>query len=273
MHSLEIFEMDMPQLGKNRTIRVWTPPGYASDVETRYPVLYMHDAQNLFDRETAAYGEIWDVHTAVEGIMAKRGFGGIIIVGVDNAPGLERLDEYSPWISERVEELKALGEFKRPIGGEGVQYGRFLVETLKPLIDAKYRTLPDRDHTGVAGSSMGGFISLYLGVAYPHIYGKVGAFSTAAWFADEALSEHLGKVDLSLPIRWYLDIGTNETSNEKVENFNDIYVEGTIALEKRLLELGVPRKDLKVVIEEGAAHNELAWAGRFSEAFEWLFEL
>ena len=273
MSSLDIFDTQMPELGKNRTIRVWTPPGYDAHPEKRYPVLYMHDAQNLFDRETAAYGEIWDVHTAIEKMMAANAFEGVIVVGVDNAPGLERLDEYSPWISERVNELKALGEFSRIPGGEGIAYGKFMVETLKPLIDSKYRTIEDREHTAVAGSSMGGFISLYLGVAYPEVYSKVGAFSTAAWFADQALFEHMKKVDLTMPIRWYLDIGTNETSNEKVENFNDIYVEGTLALEKQLLELGVPRDDVKVVIEEDAGHNELAWAGRFPEAFRWLYKI
>lgn len=273
MRPPEIFTMDMPQLSKTRTIRVWTPSNYESDFTRRFPVLYMHDAQNLFDKATAAYGEIWDIHTAVENAMKEKDFKGVIIVGVDNAPGLERLDEYSPWVSERANELKALGEFTRDIGGEGVRYGQFLVDTLKPLIDQKYRTLPDRENTGVAGSSMGGFISLYLGAEYPEVFSKIGAFSTAAWFADRALEEHLNKVDKSLRTRWYLDIGTEETSNQNVEGFNKLYVDGSLAIEKQLLSLGVPREDVLLVIEEGANHFETAWARRFPKALEWLFEI
>ena len=233
----------------------------------------MHDGQNLFDRATASYGEIWDVHTAVEKIMVEKGFPGVIIVGIDNAPGLERLDEYSPWITERVNELKELGQFTRDIGGEGVYYGEFLVDTLKPFIDQKYRTLPDRDNTGVAGSSMGGFISLYLGAAYPKIFSKVGAFSTAAWFADQALKAQIDKIDQTVRTRWYLDIGTEETSNQNVTDFNKLYVDGSLAIERQLLDLGVPREDVKLVIEEGAKHFETAWARRFPSAFEWLFEI
>ena len=271
MNAPEIFTLSMPQLSKTRTIRVWTPSDYQVNADKRYPVLYMHDAQNLFDRDTAAYGEIWDVHTAIENLVEKEGYGGAIVVGIDNAPNLERLDEYSPWVTERLEELKELGEYTRAMGGQGVQYGQFLVETLKPLIDQKYRTLPDRENTGVAGSSMGGFISLYLGVKYPEVFSKIGAFSTAVWFADKSLFKHLSQLDTKYKTKWYLDIGTEETSNKNVENFNVLYVQGTLAVEKTLLELGVPRNDIKVVIEEGATHFETAWARRFPDAFKWLF--
>jgi len=261
----------MPQLGKTRTIRVWTPFDYAANKDKRYPVLYMHDGQNLFDRETASYGEIWDVHTAIDALMKKGDFGGAIVVGIDNAPDLERLDEYSPWVTERIEDMKELDAYDRDIGGHGVQYGQFLVETLKPYIDSNYRTLSDRENTGVAGSSMGGFISLYLGAAYPEVFSKIGAFSTAVWFPDRALFNHLSKLDLSYKTKWYLDIGTEETSNKNVKDFNQLYIDGTLAVEKKLLELGVPREAVRVVIEEGATHFESAWAGRFPEAFKWLF--
>lgn len=271
MNAPEIFTLDMPQLEKSRTIRVWTPSDYLSNADKRYPVLYMHDGQNLFDRETASYGEIWDVHTAIEALMDKGEFGGAIVVGIDNAPNLERLDEYSPWLTERIEDLKELGSYERDFGGQGVEYGKFLVETLKPYIDSHYRSLPDRENTGIAGSSMGGFISLYLGVEYPEVYSKVGAFSTAVWFADQALFQHLSKLDLSYKTKWYLDIGTEETSSKKVEDFNKLYVDGTLSVEKYLLKLGVPREDVKVVVEDGATHFETAWARRFPEAFKWLF--
>lgn len=273
MFAPEIFTMEIPQLSKSRTIRVWKPSDYAEDFSKRYPVIYMHDGQNLFDQQTAAYGEIWDVHTAIEDAMQAKGFQGAIVVGIDNAPGLERLDEYSPWICERLDDMKAMGEYQRDIGGDGMLYGNFIVETLKPYIDANYRTLTDRESTVIAGSSMGGFISLYLGVEHPDVFGKVGAFSTAAWFADQSLMSHLQKIDTSKSTKWYLDVGTNETSNKNIENFNEIYVQGTLALEQALISLGVPQTDLKVVVEEDAPHFETAWARRFPTALAWLFGL
>ena len=141
------------------------------------------------------------------------------------------------------------------------------------MLFRSYRTFTDRESTMVAGSSMGGFISLYLGVEYPDVFGKVGAFSTAAWFADQALLTHLQKIDTSKVTKWYLDIGTNETSNKNIENFNDIYVQGTLALEKALLQLGVAQTDIKVVVEADATHFETAWARRFPDALAWLFDL
>ncbi len=271
MNTPIVFNMHIPQLSKERTIRVWTPSTYESHPDERFPVLYMHDGQNLFSRETAAYGEIWDVHTAVESLMATENFPGVIIVGIDNAPGFERLDEYSAWPCEVEDQLRERGEFEGVIGGGGVGYGKFIVETLKPYIDAHYRTRPDRENTGVAGSSMGGVISLYLGAEYPEVFSKIGAFSTAGWFAVNGLTEHLKALNTTYRSKWYLDVGTEETSSKNVDNFNEIYVQGTLAIEQLLKSVGVSETDIKVVVEEGATHFELAWARRFPEAFKWLY--
>lgn len=273
MQGLEIFTMKMPQLGKERNIRVWVPSTYESSSDKRYPVIYMHDAQNLFERETAAYSETWDVHTAIEGLMAAHGFGGAIVVGIDNGGGIVRLNEYSPWESDRYEEMKAALDLEKNVGGEGAAYGSFLVETLKPYIDKRYRTLSDRENTVVAGSSMGGFISLYLGVTYPEIYSKVGAFSTAGWFNSTKLMNCLKTFDTKWQTKWYLDVGTNETSNPDKEDFSIIYIESTKAVANLLKSIGVPEKQIKVVIDEGGIHNEVDWAKRLPGALEWLFEI
>lgn len=231
----ELFEMEMPELGKMRKIRVWLPEAYQENPEQRFPVMYMHDAQNLFDVKDVAYGMIWDAHTAVQGLFDSQnliasqnpvdtretidvagGFSGCLIVGIDNAPGLERLHEYSPWSSEAAKALKDLASVEGDIGGEGEAYGRFIVKSLKPFIDQRYRTLSSREHTTVIGSSMGGFISLYLGSEYPEVFSKVGAFSTAVWFEEERLLKQLEKVNPALETMWYLDVGTEETSNDSV---------------------------------------------------------
>lgn len=273
MQGLEVFTMKMPELDKERNIRVWVPSTYETSGDKRYPVIYMHDAQNLFESETSSYGDIWDVHTAIEGLMKAHGFDGAIVVGIDHGGSIVRLDEYSPWESDRYNELKVALDLDRNVGGEGAAYGEFLVSTLKPYIDERYRTLPDRENTAVAGSSMGGFISLYLGATYPEIYSKVGAFSTAGWFNSVELMSCLKSFDPKWLTRWYLDVGTNETSNPEKEDFNVIYIETTKSIADMLRKVGVPENQIKVVIEEGAIHNEVDWAKRLPAALMWLFEI
>lgn len=163
------FKMKIPQLD-NRERRIWVylPPDY-NQSNRRYPVLYMHDGQNLFDQATSFAGE-WQVDETLERLFKEKGFA-IIVVGIDNG-GERRIDEYSPWVNS---------EYGR--GGEGDAYVRFIVETLKPYIDSKYRTLPNE--TGIMGSSLGGLISIYAGFKYPEVFKYVGAMSSAFWFNPE----------------------------------------------------------------------------------------
>ena len=276
---IEKFEMRIEMLNKVRTIRVWLPESYKDMTEQRYPVIYMHDGQNLFNKEDAAYGMSWDAHKAVETLSKTlknsdgTSFEGCIIVGIDNAPGLERLDEYSPWASEAVKSLKDFESIQREIGGEGEAYGTFIIKTLKPYIDASYRTLSNREHTCIIGSSMGGFISLYMGSEYQETFSKIGAFSTAVWFEEDALLAQLEKVNLRFRTKWYLDVGTKETSNDAISDFNERYINGTKKVASKLSEMGVLTSDLKLIIEEDAVHNELAWARRLPNALKWLFDL
>lgn len=276
---IEKFEMRIETLDKVRTIRVWLPESYEDMTEQRYPVIYMHDGQNLFNKEDAAYGMSWDAHKAMETLSETMinadgtPFYGCIIVGIDNAPGLERLDEYSPWASEAVKSLKDFESIQREIGGDGVAYSSFIVSSLKPYIDANYRTLTEREHTSVIGSSMGGFISLYMGSEYQNVFSKVGAFSTAVWFEEDALLLQLEKVRLELKTKWYLDVGTKETSNDAIPDFNERYINGTKRVASQLTEMGVLASDIKLIIEEDAIHNELAWARRLPDALKWLLDL
>ncbi|MFN2396927.1 MAG: alpha/beta hydrolase-fold protein, partial [Bacteroidales bacterium] len=136
----------MPQLDRNRRIWIYLPPDY-DQTQKNYPVIYMHDGQNLFDVETSFMGE-WEVDETLND-LAARGYNVPIVVGIDNG-GNHRANEYLPYFFSNLN-----------AGGEGDEYMEFIVETLKPFIDNEYRTLPDRENTGIIGSSLGGVISLY----------------------------------------------------------------------------------------------------------------
>ncbi|RZK32590.1 MAG: esterase, partial [Hymenobacter sp.] len=166
----------LPQLpGRVRRVWLYLPPGYSQAGRQRYPVLYLQDGQNVFDDATAYAGE-WGVDETLNQLRASgQDPTGCIVVAVDNG-GDHRLDEYSPWVN---------AEYKK--GGEGDQYTNFLTLSLKPYIDAHYRTQPDAAHTAIAGSSMGGLIALYAGLKYPQVFGRIGVFSPAIWFAKDSI--------------------------------------------------------------------------------------
>ena len=172
--------MDMPQLGvTGRRIWVYLPPGYDT-TDLRYPVLYMHDGQNLFDPRSSYCGE-WGVDKALDALFRKNKTKGAITVGVDNG-GLERWNEYSPW-----------GGADGTGRCNGDKYARFIVDELKPLIDNQFRTLPGRENTGVAGSSLGAIISFYISLKHPGVFSRAGLFSPSFWFARTEAAELLKK--------------------------------------------------------------------------------
>lgn len=270
MYIIENFNVHIEQLGRDRMVRVYLPEDYDEREDKRYAVLYMHDGHNLFFDDTASYGDAWRVQNAVNNIE-KQGRDGIIVVGIDCNLNGGRLDEYSPWVNEDLSKLTPSLKLKKA-GGEGEQYVEFIVKTLKPLIDNKYRTLKDRDNTFIAGSSMGGFISLYAGYKYKEVFSAIGAFSTAIWFKKDKLMEFI-KENFKKGTKVYLDSGTKETSDDtRNDYFNNLYVEDTKDLEKFLLELGQDSKDLKVIIDEGATHCEAAWRRRFPVFLEWILQ-
>ncbi|MFN8539426.1 MAG: glycogen debranching protein GlgX [Thermomicrobiales bacterium] len=241
---MTIASLGSPQLGIVRDIRVYLPPSYAQGT-ARYPVLYMHDGQNLFDEATAYAGE-WRVDETMEE-LAREGIEAIV-VGIPNA-GRGRLDEYSPFADQEYG------------GGRGEDYLAFIVHTLKPYIDASFRTLPEREQTGMLGSSLGGLISLYAFFRYPEVFGFAGMMSPAFWFADRAIFSFVEEAEPA-DGRLYLDIGTAEG-------------EDTLADTRWMVELleakGYESGDrLRYVEDHGAGHNEAAWAARLREAITYL---
>jgi predicted alpha/beta superfamily hydrolase len=281
---VDTFGVVMPQLGgRDRTVRVYLPPGYDGG-EARYPVLYLQDGQNLFS--AGAYGD-WRVDETLDSLVAAGRTPGIIVVGIDS--GARRWDEYGPWSNPRMQDWVDSTWARGHEGGDGDAYVEFVAATLKPQVDRRYRTLPGREHTGIGGSSMGGLVALYAGLARPDVFSKVMSMSTAVWFAERGgpwlssnrlLAEIRGR-RLPSDVRFYLDVGTEERSREREPDVADAagrpvtypraYVEGSEAAYAALRDGGVPAENLRHVVDAGAVHHERAWAKRFPEALLWLY--
>ena len=238
-------------LPTERDIHIWLPPSYGTEPDRRFPVLYLHDGQNLMDGHTAYIpGRTWCAHLTADRLATEHRIDPVILVGVDNA-GVHRLAEYTPSRDPQFG------------GGEGALYGRLLVDELKPLIDASFRTLLGPESTGLAGSSLGGLISLALGLDYPQVFGKLGVLSPSVWWNDcEILSHVAAKTPVPRPRIW-MDIGTGEGLG---------HVRDTDLLYRRLLACGWrDGVDLRYLSVPGGLHDEDAWAQRFDRVLEWLF--
>ena len=233
-----------PELDNERDILVSLPGGYSAR-NRQYPVIYMHDGQNLFDPATSFSGS-WNVDVA----MAEVSLDGLnaIVVGIPNM-GRDRLAEYSPF------EHPQLG------GGRGDLYLDFLVNTVKPLIDDRYLTASDRDHTGIVGSSMGGLISLYAFFRHPAVFGFAGVLSPSLWLTERDIFAFIENAPFNEG-KLYLDVGELEGARHVAQalRLRDL-------LEAKGYTLG---QDLMWVQEELGAHHESAWARRFRDAIPFL---
>lgn len=258
----------MPQLGRVRTIRVYLPEGY-DESDKNYPVIYMNDGQNLFDSAASFGGDSWEVPDAVDQYFADRD--GVIVVGIDNGAefkGLCRMYEYSPWKMDQNFKLPDWDESVSLSGGEGDKYLDFIVDTLKPYIDDKYKTKTDRENTVIAGSSMGGFISMYGVLKRPDVFSMAGVFSPAFWFNKDEMFAFLNNVELNDSVKIYMDMGTKESSSSGVD-FERIYLDGSDQANS-ILETK-SNITLKYVTEEDALHTESAWARRYPDMLKFLF--
>jgi predicted alpha/beta superfamily hydrolase len=216
---------------------------------------------------------IWDVATTIEHLIEEGVTNGIIVVGIDNnQQGHGRFKEYSPWKSEVVKQLlNNRIEPHEEVGGNGFAYLDFIVHTLKPHIDRHYRTQTKKESTYIGGSSMGGYISIAAAFAYPDIFSRILACSTAVFFEEQQLLNYIRASEQLSDLKIYMDIGTNETSNAEHDAFDKLYVDSNQRLLQCLREQGfVDDYKLKFIIEEGGEHNELAWARRLPTALKWL---
>ncbi len=261
----------MRRLKRLRSLRIYLPPDYERN-KNRYPVIYMHDGQNLFDEDTSTFGDIWNVQNVLDGLYNEGKNNGIIVVGIDSDSNLRFL-EYSPWKNKSMEESMPNVELTHLPGGGGFRYIDYIVNELKPYIDKNFRTLIDRDNTAICGSSMGGFISLAAGIKYQEVFSKVAALSSASFFAEKELRNLIVDTGRKLPMKIYMDVGTRETSNPEVTEFPEIYIRSNKAIYKTFKDIGFNDDEVKFKVVEGAIHNEREWAKRFPDIIEWLFDI
>jgi predicted alpha/beta superfamily hydrolase len=238
-----------------RDVFVLLPRGYDREPARRYPVLYMHDGQNLFDAARAFSSE-WCVDETTGRLEARRAIEPVIVVGVANTP--DRIGDYTP-----TEIARDVGGVSQRIGGHDDRYGKFLVEELKPFVDRAYRTKPDRASTALGGSSLGGLVSLDLGLAYPDVFGKLLVVSPSIWWDDELIVKRVRSLATKPATAIWLDMGTKEDAE-------------AIAQARRLRDALVAKgwrvgRDLAYTEAAGAGHDESAWSARFEAMMRFLY--
>ncbi len=252
----------VPDFLDGRRVWVYLPPGYEDAGDRRYPVLYMLDGQNVFDDATSFVGE-WHVDETLERLIPAGEVAPLLVVAVDNG-GDSRIDEYTPWPDRQQ---------RGGSGGQAAAHMAAIIGTLKPYVDAHYRTLPGPDHTGLAGSSLGGIMSLYAALQHGEIFGRIGAFSPSLWWDDGHLTRAIAQGPRPA-CRLYTDMGGLESFHFEDEDGNgtDDSLDRLRELKAVLKKLGFQEgKDLMVVEDPGAVHNEGAWARRFPGAVIFLF--
>jgi predicted alpha/beta superfamily hydrolase len=238
-------------LRNRRDIIVYLPPGYDKRTDGHFPVLYMQDGQNLFDGETSfVRGMDWHVGQTADELICSGRIEPLIIIGVYNT-GKSRIREYTP--------TRAPG-----LGGGGAdRYGKFVLRELMPFVRANYRVDHAAESSGIAGSSLGGLLALYLGLKIHRVFGKIGALSPSVWWNQRIMLRLAAKTKVDSRPRIWLDVGTREGPRtvEDVEKFRDVLLE-------RGWRLGY---DVHYERVEGAEHNEAAWAARVGPFLEFLF--
>ena len=237
-------------LAHDRDVLVWLPPGY-HESGSRYPVLYMHDGQNLFEPDTAFQkGEHWRLGETATELIEADVIEPLIIVGIYNT-GDQRKDEYTPTRDAKMG------------GGRADDYGRMIVEELKPFIDRTYRTRPEAAATGIGGSSLGGLVSLYLAFTHPQVFQRVAALSPSVWWSYRAILKTVRQARSKPPLKIWVDMGTAEGKRG---------LDDARLLKAALVGLGfVPDVDLRYAEYEGATHSEESWAERAGPMLRWLF--
>ena len=231
----------IPQLNRARRIWIYLPEGYEK-TKKEYPVMYMHDGQNIFDEYTAGFGE-WGVDECLDSLI-HAGKQACIVVGIDNGP--KRLNEYNPF------GFRDFGE------GEGDGYLDFIVQTLKPFIDKKYRTLSSKENTIIAGSSMGGLISYYAMIKQPQVFGKAGIFSPAFWTAP-AINTLTDSLAAKVNGKFFFYMGAQEGGT---------YVNDMLTIQELLGEKSAAM--IYSVVDDEGMHNEKSWRKWFAEFYSWI---
>lgn len=238
-------------LHNKRDLVIYLPPGYDSERKAHFPALYMQDGQNLFDPGTSfVRGMHWGLGETADRLIVTGAVQPLVIVGIYNA-GRARVNEYTPT------------KVPKHGGGRAERYAKFLVQEVMPFIQHEYRVATDPVPTGIGGSSLGGLVSLYLGLKLPHLFGRIAALSPSVWWNQRWLHSFVQATHIQPRPRIWLDVGTKEGSRivQDVEQFRDVLVAKGWHL----------HKDLHYERIEGGEHNEAAWAARVGPFLKFLY--
>jgi predicted alpha/beta superfamily hydrolase len=230
---------------------VYVPPMYMLEPDRLYPMMFMQDGQNLFDPETSFIkGNYWRLGETADELINRGEVEPLVIVGIYNT-GKDRINEYTPI------------EDRRLGGGQADAYGQMLVEELRPFVARNYRVLISGANCGVGGSSLGGLASMYLGLRYPGVFGKLAVMSPSVWWRNRAILKTVAKLRHNTGQRIWLDIGTNESKRALPD----------VRLLKEALEQKGWREgeNLGYLEAEGGEHSEWAWAQRVAPMLRFLF--
>jgi enterochelin esterase-like enzyme len=255
---LRLHEFRSRVFRNTRFLRVWLPPGYdgAENSRRRYPVLYLNDGQNLFEAATSYTGVEWQADETADRLIGEGAVPPMIIVGIDNS-GKDRIREYMPHRSVHPMMLRVQGRY----------YPDFLTKEVMPFVERNYRVATGPENTGLGGSSLGALIALYTAMARPGVIGRLLVESPSLWASHRQAIKESRSVRI-WPERMYLGVGTAEAgSAERSRTVVDDVRELTAILRRAVLS----ERRLRLVIQDGAGHNEAAWAERFPEALRFLF--
>ena len=252
---LKSFELKIPTTQSLRTIRVYDPETCSE--ERPCDVLFMHDAQNLFDDEMSYHEVSWRVIEGLEKANVKN----MIIVGIDNSP-TERMNEYSPY--ETNIELK--NRFIKGTGGKGLIYIDFIVDDVLPEIKSRYDT---SENYYMAGSSMGAYISMFAAMRYPSLFKGIGCFSIASWFNEDQFLNDLKASTIYPDTSFFISVGDQETSSDDLKEFPEIYINNSKHVYEVLQNKGIKRLSFRIV---NGKHNERQWMNLFPEFIKFIIQ-
>lgn len=263
---MKTHELEVPFTGRNRRVRVLLPKGYAEDTERTYPVVYFHDGQNVLYSKEAFSGHSWKV---IPMIKRNPDISKMIVVAIDN-DGMERMHEYAAW---KYSETSIPGV---QFGGKGTLYAEFVMDVVKPFIDKEYRTKSDKAHTAMIGSSLGGNITQFMGLAYQDQIGCLGVFSSANWLHQDAFDRFIERKKLDPSQRVYIYVGTEEADDTDktlmAGNIKQAYINSSLTYFRQLISGGIHLHNLELEVISGAVHNEEAWALYLPDCLRFLSE-
>lgn len=236
------FTLEAPQLGREKTIWAYLPYNY-NDNNKRFPVIYMHDGQNIFDHTESPKRE-WHLEDKLNDLHSQA-----IIIGIEHGGNKHRIDEMTPYSNDTHG------------GGHADDYLDFIINTLKPYVDKNFRTLQDKEHTTIFGSSVGGLISFYALLKFPNVFGNAGVFSPSFWFSDDIF--RLMEEVMHIEGRIYFMAGDHEST---------AMVPDIERMEQLVLQRVKDRKQVHKKIVHGGHHNEKLWRREFKDAYLWLME-